>query len=625
MKILIKKIKSNWLPLLMLAIVSAIGVSSRYYLLESHFTHVDDIGVAKTILDRREYFSNIEGKYIDWRQEILEGDKGQKAKDIAKFLDDNSLLKDTAYFFMWWRSILHAVPASWTYAPGQFYLTNLLVNSSQNYSELKKFGRMPSFIFGILAIILLPFLFKKIYSGSTSLINSIIAVLLLSFSWENIIHSVQMESYAIGNLSILIIFFLLISIVNYSNLENKPWFKIGILAAIPGLLQYQALFFIPALFVTLNILLIKKTSFINLTKYSFTAASGFLIIFIIFIIPYLKGDLGKGIHWNSGPDQIFVLNPDWNNGIFAGLKDFFEFLLFNSVETIEAMLSPTSYQISNGYIGWLLFTLSIVGFFSTLLSSNKNKNTIALFSILSCITIVVLLLLQVIPLSPTRHSIIFGIFYIVFIVEGIYIIDAFINKALRKKVYIFLISFLILWSGLFLYSLNYELKNKIDPFNESKIFQSLQLDKIDIVANFDGTNLLYLMPSVLNKYPVFDAAIFMGGDHNDLSLQKKLSTVKNYGSTNNYIKDLKVIKLAYISGNNCFKTHFKRRIQETKELLKHLYSFNKNVEIRIVKSICKDFNSYKEWSPRTTMPNTSNGKNIYSYTVISAIKKDSIQ
>ena len=620
---LARLLKSNWLTISILLIVLSVGVGTRYSLLESHFTHIDDIGVAKTILDRREYMSNIDSRYYDWKGEILNGSKGEKAKTVAKFLDDRNMLKQTAYFFVWWRSILHAVPASWTYAPGQFYLTNLLINSSQNYSQLTFFGRMPSIIFNVLAIILLPLLFIKIYGTSKGITNSVVAVTILSFSWENIIHSAQMESYAIGNFSMLLIFFLLLNAINSPPDTKKSWFKIGFLAAIPGLLQYQALFFIPALFITLLLFLKNRITTLNLIKYSLSSLLGFLLIFAILILPYLKGDIGKGVHWNAGPNNIFLLNPNWNNGFISAVGETLNFLFNTSIEVIEAMLSPISYALSNGFIGWILLALSIIGFVSMSISDNINKKSIVVFSTLASLTVIILLLLQIAPLSPTRHSIIFGIFFIIFITEGVLSLDNFFQKRfLNKKIPITLISFTLLWAGAFSLSLNTELKTRNDPFDENRMYETLRSDKVDIVANFDGSNLLYLMPSILGKYPVFDAAIFMGGDHDELDLQQKLNTVINYGVDDSHIKNYNTINLAYISGNNCFETNLNNRIKQTKQLLGNLYSFNNIKRIKVIKTECKNIGAYKEWSPRTIMPNTSNGKNLYSYAILQVFNQN---
>jgi hypothetical protein len=561
--------------------------------------------------------SNIDSRYYDWKGEILNGSKGEKAKTVAKFLDDKNMLKQTAYFFVWWRSILHAVPASWTYAPGQFYLTNLLIDSSQNYSQLKFFGRMPSFIFNVLAIILLPLLFIKIYGTSKGITNSVVPVTILSFSWENIIHSAQMESYAIGSFSMLLIFLLLLNTLNSPSVDKKPWFKIGVLSAIPALLQYQALFFTPALFVTLLIFLKNRVTISSLIKYSFLSFLGFLLIFIILILPYLKGDVNKGIHWNAGPDGIFILDPNWSNGIISGVKEILDFIFNISIEVVEAMLSPISYSLSNGHIGWLLFTLSVVGFTSMSLSSNINKKAIAVFSILSYLTIIILLLLQIIPLSPTRHSIIFGIFAIIFIAEGVAVLDKVIQLHLfKKQAHIALISFMALWLIAFTLSLDNELKIRNDPFNEEEIYRNLQENKVDIVANFDGSNQIYLMPSIRNKYPVLDAAIFMGGDHDELNLNQKLDTVINYGLNDLHIKNNTSIRMAYLSGNNCFELDLNNKMEQTRQILWHLYSINNIKKIKVIKTECRSMGAYKEWSPRAIMPKTSNGKNLYSYTVL---------
>ncbi|MEO1942822.1 MAG: hypothetical protein ABGY11_00845, partial [Candidatus Thioglobus sp.] len=77
-----------------------------------------------------------------------------------------------------------------------------------------------------------------------------------------------------------------------------------------------------------------------------------------------------------------------------------------------------------------------------------------------------------------------------------------------------------------------------------------------------------------------------------------------------------------ISGNNCFETNLNNRIKQTKQLLESLYSFNNIKRIKVVKTECKNIGAYKEWSPRTTMPNTSNGKNLYSYTILQVFNQN---
>ena len=315
---------------------------------------------------------------------------------------------------------VHAVPSAWTYAPGQFYLTNILVSDGDDYSELKFWGRVPSFVFSIISFFLLIFVFKKMYPVQKYLPFLVVALTILSFSWENIIYSAQMESYAVGNFSILLMFVLLMFVYQTPPTNIKGWMALGMFAAIPGLFQYQALLFVLPLYVTLILFLKNNFKIKELIKYSLASFFGFLLIFFSLIYPYLKDNIGRGISSNIGPDGIFLLSIKLEDGIFVILDNIATFVFQYLPETIGSIFSPTFYNFYvNQIIGTVLVILSFVGLYSMLKSPNNNKKIIAVFTILSLFVYFLALLFQAFPLSPTRHSIILGCLLLLSMPEGL--------------------------------------------------------------------------------------------------------------------------------------------------------------------------------------------------------------
>ena len=601
---------NNWAVVCVFFLVISIGFGVRFLLLERHFSHIDDLGVAVTILDRQEYLSTIEERFDDWRIELLDGEMGSDAESIGRFLDEMSILKEVAYFGLWWRNYLHGVPGGWTYAPGQFYLTNFLVNSDQNYSEIKFWARAPSLLFNMAAIgFLFLFYFQLNKNKSKSAIKSlVVGVSILSLSWENIIYSAQMESYAISSFAILFIFVHLLYIFKSPIISNRRAFFRGVIIAIPGLCQYQALFFILPLYVAILFYVRNKARLIDIVKNSFFSFLGFLTLFMLVVFPYLKDSSGSGITWNGGPNKEFVLEPNWGGEYSSIFLEITNFFLINTPLVIEAMLTPVSfYTSSNNLLAWVFSVVSLIGLVSMFISQNEKKKILAIFIFSSLITWIFVIFLQIFPLSPTRHSIILGPIFIVLFVEGLFSFERFTKIRLFKLTIGGLsfipLCFALIWVGLFISSLDNGIKKRSDPFNEVDIYKSLNQDQVDVIVVFDSTLQLRLMSSIIDKFPALDAnAWTLGG----------LVKVSNYGIDDEHLKGKESIRVAVISSWGCFNLSAKSSIElMSSVLLKRYYLNSKDFNFKMIKQTCSKSNVEIEWSPLT-----QNGRNTFNYTII---------
>ena len=65
--------------------------------------------------------------------------------------------------------------------------------------------------------------------------------------------------------------------------------------------------------------------------------------------------------------------------------------------------------------------------------------------------------------------------------------------------------FALTWLSLFINTLDSGVENRIDPFNEVDIYESLNQDQVDVVVVFDYTLQLRLMTSITSKFPALDA------------------------------------------------------------------------------------------------------------------------
>ncbi|MCM8775322.1 MAG: hypothetical protein NC930_03075, partial [Candidatus Omnitrophica bacterium] len=146
------KVKIIFIGLLILA-----GILVRLIDLGEHFTHVDDIGVAKSILNAKAPYS------IPMKEEgmddakIFMADAGIKGSlpfwdqvvSISLNLLEKVMGAQLYKAFASQARKLFAVSRAWTYAPLQFFITYFLIETDQSYREKIFWGRFPSFLFGV--------------------------------------------------------------------------------------------------------------------------------------------------------------------------------------------------------------------------------------------------------------------------------------------------------------------------------------------------------------------------------------------------------------------------------------------------------------------------------------------
>ena len=219
-------VKKNITLVLIFIIISTLGLSSRLNLLENHFSHIDDIGVAKTIIERNQDYESLKENIEFKKKTILTKYKNNKFINILNNLEKINILNHIilSKFFLDYK--VNPVPKNWTYAPSQFYLTNLLINEDLNYNQLKIAGRTPSLILNLLSILILYFVLKKIYLKNNFKISFLICSTLIFLSWENIIYSSQMSNYGSSYFCFFSIILIYINCLSYKNKNVKNFFFI---------------------------------------------------------------------------------------------------------------------------------------------------------------------------------------------------------------------------------------------------------------------------------------------------------------------------------------------------------------------------------------------------------------
>lgn len=481
---------------LYLLLILLIGISVRLYLIKNHFSHIDDLGVAKSILEAHEDVTTKANNFFS----ICSGQLLQSISHEECLKPLKQLLHSTLRSF-------HTIPINWTYAPFQFYFTNLLIFDDLSYENIKIMGRIPSFLFELLGIYIFIKLIIKRYQLQQLDFSLSLPLILLMLSWEAIIFSAQMESYAIGILTSSILLYIVTS--KWSALESRKvaiW--VGIIAAMSVSGQYQCLIFIPGFFMALGYKAYKsKIDLKNKIHRILECFASFFIIFLLLPYRFLRDKTSLGINWNSGPNNEFAIPITHHYASFlSAIYEPVQLFIENFPIVIGSMLSTSTTDFPYFSLIYVPLTiLSAVGYLSLLNRKREENFIIGIFITTAIFAWIILVGLHKLSFGPTRHSIILIPIFVFCIYQGAFYLSN-LSILLKKVIYIFSILLLIN----FIFSINDVLTERKDKFNEDEISLLLNRYSVDAVINYDSSYSPYLMNSIKNSRPIINANIYMG-------------------------------------------------------------------------------------------------------------------
>jgi len=459
--------RSKLFYLVLLVLISA---GLRLNNLSQHFSHVDDLGVAYT---------------IHWAQDQVDADA------------NSSIFKRLKKRF----KVHTVIPSKWTYAPFQFYFTPFLVHKDQTYRESLFWGRLPSTLFAIGSIVLFYLLITRNPESSLSLAFTV--SLLMSFSWEHLIYSVHMSSYAIGVFALCLLMYKMAQYSELRSLSTKNIMGICGLGCLTFLMQYQMLFFIPGLFAAFFITEFLKNSFEAKKVFLRFLAAGslFLIFFSRIFSHYLRHHTQGGVNWNAGPNKEFLFQiPDVSFG--GKLSYFFQFFSENIFTSFNAMVNilPEAHSLYTTF-GITLFVIFLIGCVQILKNSSAFGRNFKIFLLVSTLVWLLLILLQKLTLSPTRHFLILLPIFLYGVYFGLeFLIDKLPLDSLKTASNGIL---MLAVMGLFFSQYGVFTSERKDPFNEGKLVELLKQHQVQTVIQEHWTHNLNIMPAIKENFALF--------------------------------------------------------------------------------------------------------------------------
>ena len=265
-------------------------------LLKRHFTHIDDIGVAESLLIRN----------LDYRDDCSKINRNDiqilAAKIFTRDLEKICRLNASI-------NRLSLVSSLWTYAPFQFYATQALLNrtKSYDYDEIKLLGRLPSYIFYIIGVYGFLLLTSKIFSKKKfGCYIPWMLITMVAFSLEQRIYSAQMESYSIGLLSNCLAIWCLCSIYRVSERSYLQLIAFSAILAVSISMQYQAILLVCSGLIAIGLFNLPNIfKFSHLKKFSFLTIS--TVLFSYCMVGNVLGFSNRALNWNIGISGEFAV------------------------------------------------------------------------------------------------------------------------------------------------------------------------------------------------------------------------------------------------------------------------------------------------------------------------------
>ncbi len=485
-----------------IAFIILLGIYARFIDLSTHFSHGDDGCIAWSILNA------LEEKDISYYKAKF----NEKVNDTRfipiRILERIGLLDKLILLEMKLRLSKYIVePLAFTGAPLQFLFTANLLNLDQTYREILFWGRFPSFVFSIIALIVIA-LFYRSLKKEDYFLHLICTLTILALSWQNIIYAKQMQVYSVGVLCAILILYLLLFNLENINLSYKRQFKNSILLTIFTYAQYQSVILTIAFYITSFFHCYSRIREKSMLIKNYILG---LMTYIAMILPgyffFARDKVKVMITYDRNLNKEFILNeyildkaPDGSivDKIYYGVL----FLFKNSLILIESNCAvvpeKTHLRI---LLSSIFISLFLIGMISLFVTKNLNFKVLGYFFLIVSFLLVIMVVFNKHALYPTRHNLILLPYQAFIISEGIgFCFIKIKNLNLRRRFHcvISIIFSLLLIISFFIY-FERIVKERRDKFDENELFTLINKYKVSTIISYAGFSGFGLMLFNKNK------------------------------------------------------------------------------------------------------------------------------
>lgn len=406
-------------------IVLVIGGLLRLYFSVVHFTHVDDAG----------YLADL----LVYKNSLDSRDK-------------------------WYDFAFGTLGSGWTYAPIQAMMTVLLLKQDNSYIQNLFLGRFVSLTFGIVAVILLLYIVRKVVCQDKRNLIYLAVVIFATLSWEEIIYSAQAEPYTIGIVFVEIILLLIVD-----DFAVSPWksFVAGVLFAVACFAHYQMFIVVFAAFVAMFFLHLADREHIGRL-----VCCG--VITLALVLPLLanffeRGLLNNSLNWNIGNEGQFLFDVGAQENVLTYIVKFW---ITNCVIIFKYFFGTNIVPIAGTVTGCALCVLFVIG----VAGMHKQCFRLALFQDILLFEIILMVVRKSLSLGPSRHMLFLYPIMLINIALGIKLI---VERISFSKIFIPVL--LLGITVLFIASVPGEISGRKNLFYEQRVSEIIKSNDVQYV------------------------------------------------------------------------------------------------------------------------------------------------
>ncbi len=466
---------SKFTPLIVFLIV-IIGLFLRFYKISDIFSDVDDI-------------SPITLPYL------LE--QGEQKTVSLPFNFSFTVTKDTIKT----NPFLYAgmVSKLMTYAPLQYLFFPAFLSGDYPYREFLLRGRLPSAIFGCLALLMFCLFYKK-YNGTYDAAG-LFGISLFSFSLMNILYSQQTLSYAVGVFSAATLLYLLESYRNKEKTIGNLIF-LSFSMMLLSYSNYQIIVLVPAMYVVLFCVDAFEKRKVKLgtliVKYGVSfAVYCFLMVPLYFL--FLRDKVGVG-HFHGGIPGFENFFPHFQSeGLLGRIFYTLRYLFASLFVVIETNVSFSTNETIMNISAILAFALFLLGAFALFYKKEEKNRIFGVFISLVAIIWVIMNFKGQFPLSPTRHVLLLTPFILFVLIAGTkYILESLKTRKIIGEYAVLSLVFLI--TIIFFTGYVSVREERKDRFDEDKIERIMISNNLDTIVGYEFTYNPLIMFKKSNKH-----------------------------------------------------------------------------------------------------------------------------
>ena len=495
-------------PWALLIAVVVTGGATRFALSRTHFSHIDDMGVAADILAAKSYPPTADALLDIARDKQAAGSASPRVALLLE-LERRGV----------WRPLYAiaapvypyiVVPLGWTYAPLQFIVTGLLIHPGQDYESVKAWGRSPSVMLSIACILLVALCALRL-GGAGAMSLPVVAAALVAGSGEHTINAALMHSYAATSAASAAM--LLFTIIDARRVQ-WPWGFIArrafSLIAL-SYLGYQAVMLWPGYCAALGIGALKRRPSVRRREIVTGTALIAAIAGLGFLPAYLFRVAGiVTVHYNAGPHGEFAFRR--HGGTMASLLDGAQFLAVNSWIVLKSLVAPVPDDSrAAAVIASVVAIALVVGLTRMIAIAGRPRawSAPAAAGVYAAVTLFVLFAMALagkLALGPTRHVLVYLPVIAVPAAYGLRtltVLAACRLRAVRPNAAWAVASAVLALAVMVAYvgHTSTLFRERQDPFDEAQLAALARSYRVDLVVT-GGADQVLAMPSLIQYWPV---------------------------------------------------------------------------------------------------------------------------